>query len=257
MAIYSLFVKPVSRLQGNSVVKIAAYQSRRKMYDERMDLIYDFTHKTDLMYQNVFLPTNAPIAFRESSILWNAAEQAENRYDGRTGRTLWCALPNELNLYENIEIVKNYVETFLSIGMCADVAIHLGLNLKNSEKSNPHLHLLLTDRPVDYNGFCPKKNREWNKRELIKIWRKELEVAINRAYERNKLPQRVSCESLEVQGEKREPTKRLSRSAIEMEQRGILTEQGNVNREIEVRNKKKKQEKHEEHIRKRLREFER
>ena len=46
---------------------------------------------------------------------------------------------------------------------------------------------------------------------------------------------RVSHESLEVQGIDREPTRPLGRAATALDRKGIQTEVGNWNREIEAR----------------------
>jgi len=243
MAIYSLSVKPISRGRGESIVKVAAYQNRASMYDERLRTAYDFAGKRDILFSKIFLPGNAPIKFIDREVLWNSAENAEKRFDGRTGRTLWCALPNELKLNDYIEIITEFVETvFLPEGMCADIAIHSG-EKPDGINNNPHVHILLTDRPIDRNGFCRVKNREWNRREKIIYWRNQWEKTLNRAFERNNLKVRVSCESLEVQGIKREPTKHIGRAALEMERRGVQTERGNRNREIIARNQLKREKK--------------
>ena len=54
----------------------------------------------------------------------------------------------------------------------------------------------------------------------------------------------VSHESLEVQGIDREPTIPLGRAAMALERKGIRTENGDKNREIEIRNREREEEKH-------------
>ena len=81
MALYSFSVKSVSRLKGESIVKVASYQSRGELHDEREDAIYDFTNKTDLAYTEIFLPPDAPTEFLDRQTLWNAVDKAEQRYD--------------------------------------------------------------------------------------------------------------------------------------------------------------------------------
>lgn len=51
----------------------------------------------------------------------------------------------------------------------------------------------------------------------------------------------VSHESLEVQGIDREPTIPLGRAAMALERKGVHTEYGNRNREIEFRQKKREE----------------
>lgn len=210
------------------------------MYDERNNESYDFTKKTDLRYTELFLTPDAPHGFTDRETFWNAADNAERRYDARTGRALRIALPNELPLSEHIRIVREYAAVFTDIGICVDVAIHEGRNQDDPSKNNPHAHFLLADRPIDRNGFYKKKDRSWNKRANARIWREMLANIINLAYERNGLAKRVCHESYEDQGLKeRNPTKHLGRAATEMERRGIRTDKGNENRDIVAGNEKK------------------
>ena len=167
-----------------------------------------------------------------------------------------CALPIELSLNEHIKIVMEFAETtFIPQGICVYIAIHSGK--RQNGINNPHVHILLIDRPVDRNGFCPKKNREWNDRKNISILRECWERTLNRAFERNGLDVRVSRESLEVQGIKREATKHLGRAVTEMEHRGVFTERGEEHRKIIERNRLKELEKQMELDRKKSRELER
>lgn len=132
--------------------------------------------------------------------------------------------------------------------MCAVLALHAGAN-NDPAKNNPHAHVLLTDRPVDANGFCSKKNRDWNKVAQLRKWRSAWAEAQNRAFKEKGLEVRVSHESLEVQGIDREPTLPLGRAATALERKGIQTEVGNRNRKIEA----KQREREEERLRRRER----
>lgn len=140
------------------------------------------------------------------------------------------------------------MDSFISLGMCAIMAVHAGLN-NNPAKSNPHAHALLTDRPVASDGFCVKKNRDWNRVEQLRKWRAAWAEAQNRAFQEKGMEVRVSHESLEVQGIDREPTLPLGRAATALERKGIQTERGNRNREIEA----KQREREEERLRRRER----
>ena len=51
----------------------------------------------------------------------------------------------------------------------------------------------------------------------------------------------MSHESLEVQGIDREPTRPLGRAATALERKGIQTEMGNWNREIEARQREQEE----------------
>lgn len=247
MALFSFSVKPVSRLKGESIVKVASYQSRSKLYDEREDATYNFANKLDLVYTEIFLPPNAPTEFLDRQFLWNAVDKAEQRYDARTGRAIIAALQNELPLESQIEPIREFVlEAFVKQGMCADVAIHRGHREDNSRTggehvkippNNPHMHILLTDRPIEQEGFCAKKNRDWNKTFFVCHWRELWAKVQNKELAKNGLDFKVSHESLEIQGINREPTKHLGRKAMEMKRRGIETNRDIENRAIEASNK--------------------
>lgn len=246
MAIFGFDVKTISRLRGESVVKTASYILRENIYDEHLGKTHYYAHVKDLLYSEVLTPTTAPLEFQDFNTLLTAIDCAEKRYDARTGRVVRLSLPNdkEFSDMERIELARRFVkETFVSQGMCAIMAIHEGRN-DDPEKNNPHAHILLTDRSVDSNGFCSKKDRSWNTVEQLRKWRAAWAEAQNRAFKEKGLEVCVSQESLEVQGINREPTRPLGRAATALERKGMQTEVGNWNREIEARFKEKEEEAH-------------
>ena len=170
------------------------------------------------------------------------ANHKRGKKDSRTARVIKASLPNELLLPELKKLCKDFVtNNFTSRGMCADIAIHRGQNLEDTTKNNPHVHILLTDRPVDENGFLPKKDRTWNERDNIEQWRRGWANTQNRAYARNGLSIRVSHESYKARGIDKEPRRYLSRIDYQLEQQGIQTARGNENRRIKVRNQERVQ----------------
>ena len=241
MAQYGFNVSTLSRLKGGSVIQTYAYLTRTKQYDEYSGKTFDYSRSSDYLHNGVSLPENAPPGFHDPLLLCDAIEKAERRYDARIGRTVWLTLQNNLTPEEWIEQVRDFVEeAFVSLGMCAIWAIHDSKNPDDPSKNNPNAHILLTDRPVDRDGFCAKKDRTWNSKKHVRIWRKMWADTQNRMLESKGL-EKVSHDSLEVQNIKREPTIPLGRAAIEMEKRGIETEKGNKNREIKARNSEREQ----------------
>ena len=206
-----------------------------------------------MIYSEILIPDYAPQEFLDLNTLLAAIERTEKRYDARTGRIVRLTLPNdkEFSDKDRIDLARSFIEdAFVSLGMCAIMAIHAGLN-DDPTKNNPHAHVLLTDRPVDSNGFCPKKNRDWNKTSQLVRWRQLWAEAQNRVFEEKELEVRVSHESLEVQGIDREPTRPLGRAATALERKGIQTEVGNRNREIEARQREREERR--QHLRERHR----
>lgn len=210
-----------------------------------------YAHSKALLHSEILIPDSAPHDFLDLPTLLAAIENAECRHDARVGRIVRLTLPNdkEFSDKERISLARSYImDSFISLGMCAIMAVHAGLN-NNPAKSNPHAHVLLTDRPVAPDGFCAKKNRDWNRVEQLRKWRAAWAEAQNRAFKEKGMDVCVSHESLEVQGIGRKPTFPLGRAATALERKGIQTERGNRNREIET----KQREREEERLRRRER----
>ena len=149
MAIYHLEAKIVSRGAGRSAVAAAAYLSCSRMLNEYDGVQHDYTRKQGLVWQQVFLPVAAPTEWQNREILWNAVEENEKTKDSRLAREFVVALPIELSKAQWERLLSDFVsDTFVSDGMCADVAIHDPY----PPGHNPHAHILLTVRPLNEKG---------------------------------------------------------------------------------------------------------
>lgn len=149
MAIYHLEAKMVSRGAGRSAVAAAAYLSCSRLLNEYDGVQHDYTRKQNLVWQQVFLPVAAPAEWQNREILWNAVEENEKTKDSRLAREFVVALPIELSKAQWERLLSDFVsDTFVSDGMCADVAIHDPY----PPGHNPHAHILLTVRPLDEKG---------------------------------------------------------------------------------------------------------
>lgn len=244
MAQYGFNVDTLSRLKGGSAIQTLAYLAREKLFDKFSGKIFDYSGKTDFVHYEVSLPDNAPPGFYDAIFLCNEIEKAEKRYDARIGRTSWLSLPNdkEISPDEWIEMVREFVnEAFVRLGMCAVWAVHYSKHPDDPSKDNPNAHILLTDRPVDCEGFCTKKDRTWNNKKHVRVWRKMWADIQNRVFERKGLEVSVSHDSLEVQGVEREPTIPLGRVAMALERKGVQTEYGIRNCAIEARNSERRE----------------
>jgi Ti-type conjugative transfer relaxase TraA len=166
MACYHIQVKIISRGGGKCAVSAAAYRSRDKLYDERLEMTFDYSKKKDLAYEEILLPENAPERLKDRQTLWNEVERVEKRKDARLSREVELALPKELNFEQQVALVKEYAQAqFVNKGMIADICIH------KSDK-NPHVHIMLTTREVTMDGFG-KKVTAWNGKTELLTWREE------------------------------------------------------------------------------------
>jgi hypothetical protein len=77
---------------------------------------------------------------------------------------------------------------------------------------------------------------DWNERTKAEVWREGWADAINSEFERLGIPERVDHRSYERQGIEKIPTIHMGVAATQMERKGIVTERGDINREIAVKN---------------------
>ena len=147
MAIYHLEAKVISRGAGRSACAASAYLSCSRILNDYDGIQHDYTRKSGLVWQAVFLPEFAPQEWSDRAILWNAVEANEKTKDSRLAREFVVALPIELGKDQWRLLLTEYIQTnFVAQGMCADVAIH------DTDGHNPHAHIMLTVRPLDEQG---------------------------------------------------------------------------------------------------------
>ena len=155
MAIYHMQAKVVSRGSGRSAVAASAYMSCSRMYNDYDGIQHDYTRKQGLIYQEVMLPSMAPLEWNDREQLWNAVEENEKTKDSRLAREFVVALPVELDKDSNISLLQDFIQkNFVDMGMCADFAIH------DTDGHNPHAHILLTVRPLNENGTWQYKTEK-------------------------------------------------------------------------------------------------
>lgn len=264
MAIYHCSIKVISRGKGRSAVAAAAYRAGEKITSEYDGTIHDYTRKGGVVHTEILLPDHAPAGFSDRAVLWNAVEKIEKAKNAQLAREIELALPVELSREQNLSLVREYVNRhFVAAGMCADICIH------DKNGGNPHAHIMLTMRPFEQGGewgakqkkeyildrdgnkiYDPKKRQykcrsipatDWNEQTKAEEWRGTWAEICNRFLEQNGHTERIDHRSYERQGIDQIPTVHLGAAASQMERRGIATERGNLNREIEVTNQRLRQ----------------
>ena len=157
MAIYHLEAKVVSRGAGRSACAASAYLSCSAIYNDYDGVQHDYTRKKGLVWEQVFLPEYAPQEWQNREVLWNAVEENERTKDSRLARELVPALPVELTPEQWRKLLTDFIqESFVSEGMCTDVAIHD----PDPPGHNPHAHILLTVRPLNTDGSWQYKTEK-------------------------------------------------------------------------------------------------
>ena len=205
------------------------------------------------------LPPHAPPSFSDRSTLWNSVEQTEKSNNSQLAREIELALPVELSREEQTRLVREYCSSqFVSKGMCADFNIH------DTGSGNPHAHILLTMRPLDEKGAWAAKSKkeyvldesgekillpsgryktrkidlmDWNRQENADLWRKAWADMANDFLEQNGSAERIDHRSNAERGIDEIPTVHMGVAACQMEKKGIATEKGELNRNIQKANR--------------------
>lgn len=249
-----------------SAVGASAYRSGEVLKNEYDGITHDFTRKRGIVHTEILLPPHAPPDFADRSTLWNSVEKIEKSKNSQLAREIEVALPIELDREQQIQLVRDYVQkNFVSVGMCADIAIH------DKETGNPHAHIMLTMRPLEQSGEWGAKSKkeyildkngqritlkngsfksrkidtvDWNSKEKAEVWREAWADCVNSSLAEQGIQEKVDHRSYERQGIEKIPSVHMGVSATQMERRGIVTEKGNKNRLIKEQNRLLKEVKH-------------
>jgi hypothetical protein len=156
MAIYHCSVSNVSRAKGGSSCATLAYISGARIYDDRTGETYSYSRKERILEVGTILPVFAPAEYANAETLFKAIEKHETNDNARTAKKIQVALPRELELAEQKEIIEAYIRKNLAKeGYCATYAIHDG-----GKKGNVHAHILVTNRPLNSKGEWAIKSRK-------------------------------------------------------------------------------------------------
>ena len=226
MAIYHLSVSKIKRSAGRTATGAAAYRAAQEIHDERTGLTHDYTRKRGVYATEILTPADAPAWMSDRTTLWNGVEHREIRKDAELAREIDIALPTELTHAQKQDLVRRYAQAqFISQGMVADIAYH------DLHKKNPHVHILLTLRTIEGDGFA-NKQRAWNDKALLQQWREAWAQHANHALEQSGHETRIDHRTLEDQAIDRLPQIHLGPKVSKMlkgdlrHNRVISTERG-------------------------------
>ena len=226
-AIYHLNARTGSRSKGQSARAAAAYIQRAAEYsrDQAAELVYA---------ESGHMPAWAEA---EPTAYWDAADLYE-RANGRLFKRLEFALPTALTADEQQELAVGFAcHLTAAEHLPYTLAIHAG------EGTNPHCHLLISERTNDglerspeqwfrrYNAAAPerggaRKTEALKPKAWLEATREAWAEQTNQALERAGHEIRIDHRSLEAQGIERLPSLHLGPTVQAMEARGIETERG-------------------------------
>jgi hypothetical protein len=270
MAIYSCNISNVSRAKGANACATLAYITGERVINERLNKSYKYAHADRVAHFETLLPEGAPEAFENPAVLVNAIENYEKAENARTAKKIIVALPHELELEQQKEVLRDFcVENFTSKGYPCVIAIH-----RDKDDQNIHAHILVPNRQINSKGKfatkCQKRyvldengdrvplidetgkqkvdsrNRLQWKRENVKVNPldlKETLLEIRQSWEticNEKLPKhaQISSKSHVDRGLKTIPTIHEGYRARALERSGRVSERCETNRQIRAWNER-------------------
>ncbi|SDH19620.1 Ti-type conjugative transfer relaxase TraA [Pelagibacterium luteolum] len=247
MAIYHCSMKPVSRASGRSAVASAAYRSAERLTNERDGITHDFRTKQGVEHAEIVLPQGVDVDWaRDRSTLWNAAELAEKRKDGRVAREFEIALPHELSAEQRLELTRAFAQDLADRhGTAVDFAIHQPHSA--SDVRNHHAHLLMTTRAVTAEGLADKATIERENKWLLandmptsqmqlRDIRQAWEHHANEHLARAGLDIRIDHRSHMERGLEITPTEHMGVHATQMDRRGLDVSRTRLDEDAAQRN---------------------
>ncbi len=125
----------------------------------------------------MLLPDGAPEAWRDREALVERGRGGGGTQGRQLAREVEFAIPRELDQAEGIRLARDFVNReFVARGMVADLNVHWDIGANGEPK--PHAHVMLALREVNEEGFG-KKNRDWNRTDLLETWRERWEGHVN------------------------------------------------------------------------------
>ena len=146
----------LSRSGGHSAVKAAAYRAGERLYDARIGLTVDYSHRaSEVRHTEILLPEGGAPALLDRETLWRTVEEREDRHNRRASAQLAkdhiLALPRELSNDDQVALARAFAHReFVSKGLVVDLAVH------DHSAGNPHAHLMTTTRVLEGGQFTDK-----------------------------------------------------------------------------------------------------
>ena len=241
----------------------AAYRSGEKLHSEYYGEDSDYTRKGGVICSEILLPPQAPLEYANRETLWNAVEKAERGKKAQLAYSFDIALQNEFSMQENIVLARQFLlENFVGRGMVVDFAVHQP-DREDGGIQNPHFRVLCPIRPIlpdgrwgskqcreyvlDEHGerirdeagdyvFNAVPTTDWGSPDTLEQWRQAWAELCNAKFAEKGLDCRIDHRSYERQGVEQLPTAHEGPTVKAMEQKGIRTDKGDLNRWIRKTN---------------------
>lgn len=250
MSMFHLSTKPIKRSDGRSATASAAYRSAEKISDKRTGLTHDYSKKTGVVETNCFTIIDGQKVDIDRSELWNAAEGAEKRKDGRTAREIIINLPHEMTKEQRGLLVYDFTKDIAKkYNVAVDYAIHSPD--KHGDQRNHHCHIMVTTRTATLENdqiiLGKKTNIELSNTKLATLdlpktqtqitnLRQHWAKTVNKHLAHANINKRIDHRSHADRNIDKIPTIKLGWEASALERKGIATAKGDINRAIKIDN---------------------
>jgi hypothetical protein len=198
MAIFHQLETTIQRGTHTCSMATAAYRSgskltlqRRSSGDEIKNYDFDFSTKKGIIYSTIVMPAKLKNITIDRQRLWQVIEDGEKEFDAILARELTIALPEELSIEQNIDLINDYIQTsIIQRGLIADINFH------REHANNPHFHVIYPLRSLELNDkgilSVGSINIQWENKAFFEDLRSEIASIINTHLEKNGFPTRIS-----------------------------------------------------------------
>jgi hypothetical protein len=196
MAIFHLHIASYQRSRGRTAIGGAAYRRGLKATCQTSGKRFNFRTKSEVVFSEFVPAENDPTDYTQLKNLINlfeVIERSEKHPRATLGREIEAALPIELTLPQQVELVREFVaevrQRFGAKQAFFDFSIH-------AEAGNPHAHICMSEREqIAPFTFEKVKRRDWDGEKFVSACRKIWQTQTNFALEKAGKTQRVDCRS--------------------------------------------------------------
>ncbi len=196
MAIFHLHIDSYRRSRGRTAIGGAAYRRGLKASCPVSGRRFNFRTKEEVAFSE-FIPAQDDLTdYSQLSNLLNlyeAIERAEKHPRATLGREIEAALPHELALPQQVELVRAFVaevrQRFGAERAFFDFSIH-------DKQNNAHAHICMAEREQSAPFVFEKtKRRDWDGESFVSACREIWQAQTNSALEQAGINQQVDCRS--------------------------------------------------------------
>ncbi len=196
MAIFHLHIDCYRRSRGRTAIGGAAYRRGLKASCPVSGRRFNFRSKEEVKFSEFSPAQNDSIDYSQLSNLlklYEAVEQGEKHPRATLGREIEAALPHELNLFQQVELVRAFVFEVRQRFGCERAFFDYSIHAKDN---NNHVHICMSEREqLSPFVFDKTKRRDWNGEEFVSSCREIWQDQTNYALEMAGIKQRVDCRS--------------------------------------------------------------